>query len=177
MIEGNENFAIKRSYKRGIFLIFFFFCTCIHHCFICHPSDSLCRRMLGSNQGVTKRCRPSMLTNNALAIRVQMRGQGGICGVSDNEYRCTHHVTCSPNKLWRSTSIFNLWIEPRSAATLALTALTTRLDLIHTRLIDLIHIQLDLIRDKIYIVLSHPMRGEGFWMPDPLAAWSVAWVH
>ncbi len=30
-----------------------------------------------SNQGVTKRCRLSLLTNSALAIRVQMRGEGG----------------------------------------------------------------------------------------------------
>jgi hypothetical protein len=37
-----------------------------------------------------------------------MRGEGGSCGVSAIEYRCTHHVTWSPNKLWRSTSIFNL---------------------------------------------------------------------
>ncbi len=50
--------------------------------------------------GVTKRCRLSLLTNSALAIRVQMRGEGGSCGVSANEYSCTHHVTWSLNKLW-----------------------------------------------------------------------------
>ncbi len=38
-----------------------------------------------------------------------MRGKGGSCGVSTNEYSCAHHVTWSQNKLWRSTSIFNLW--------------------------------------------------------------------
>jgi hypothetical protein len=59
-------------------------------------------------QGVTKRCRLSLLTNSALVIRVQMRGREEICGVSANEYSCAHHVTWSPNKLWRSTSIFNL---------------------------------------------------------------------
>ncbi len=32
--------------------------------------------------------------------------------VSANEYSCAHHVTWSPNKLWRSTSIFNLWNAP-----------------------------------------------------------------
>ncbi len=37
-----------------------------------------------------------------------MRVEGRSCGVSANEYSCTHHVTWSPNKLWRSTSIFNL---------------------------------------------------------------------
>ncbi len=64
--------------------------------------------------GVTKRCRLSLLIapiaprrlNSAPHIRVQMRGS---CGVSAKEYSCAHHVTWSPNKLWRSTSIFNLW--------------------------------------------------------------------
>ncbi len=37
-------------------------------------------------------------------------GGGGGCGVSANEYSCAHHVTWSPNKLWRSTSIFTLCI-------------------------------------------------------------------
>ncbi len=40
-------------------------------------------------------------------IRVPNWG-GGRCGVSANEHSCAHHVTWSPNKLWRSTSIFNL---------------------------------------------------------------------
>ncbi len=34
-------------------------------------------------------------------------GGGGSCGVSANQYSCAHHVTWSPNKLWRSNSIFN----------------------------------------------------------------------
>ncbi len=35
------------------------------------------------DQGVTKRCRLSLLTNSALVIRVQLRGKGGgSCGVS-----------------------------------------------------------------------------------------------
>ncbi len=59
-------------------------------------------------QGVTKKCRLSLLTNSALVIRVQMRGEGESCGVSANEKSCAHHVTWSSNKLWRSTSIFNL---------------------------------------------------------------------
>jgi hypothetical protein len=33
-------------------------------------------------------------------------------GVSANEYSCAHHVTWSPNKLWRSNSIFNLRSAP-----------------------------------------------------------------
>jgi hypothetical protein len=36
-------------------------------------------------------------------------GGGGGCGVSANENSCAHHVTWSPNKLWRSNSICNLW--------------------------------------------------------------------
>jgi hypothetical protein len=61
-------------------------------------------------QGVTKRCRLCLLTNSALVIWVQIRGEGGSCGVSANEYSCAHHVTWSPNKLGRSTYIFNLWV-------------------------------------------------------------------
>jgi hypothetical protein len=61
------------------------------------------------DQGVTKRCRLSLLTNSTLVLRVQMRGEGGSCGFSANEHSCKHHVTWSPNELWRSTSIFNLW--------------------------------------------------------------------
>ncbi len=42
-----------------------------------------------------------------------MGGGGWSCGVSANEYSCAHHVTWSANKLWRSTSIFNLclWLH------------------------------------------------------------------
>ncbi len=38
-----------------------------------------------------------------------MGGGGGGCGVSANEYSCAHHVTWSPNKIWRSSFIFNVW--------------------------------------------------------------------
>ncbi len=41
-------------------------------------------------------------------MRPNAGGLGGF-GVSANEYSCVHHVTLSLNKLWRSTSIFNLW--------------------------------------------------------------------
>jgi hypothetical protein len=63
----------------------------------------------GRDEGDTKRCRLFLLTNSALVIRAQMWGEGGSCRVSANEYSCAHRVTWSPNKLWRSTSIFNLW--------------------------------------------------------------------
>ncbi len=65
---------------------------------------------VGSTEGITKRCRLSLLTNSALVIRVQMRGEGGSYEISANVYSCAHHVTWGPNKLWSSTSIFNLWI-------------------------------------------------------------------
>ncbi len=47
---------------------------------------------------------PSYTSSNARG-----RGGGG-CGVSANEYGCVQYITWhgSPNKLWRSTSIFNL---------------------------------------------------------------------
>jgi hypothetical protein len=57
--------------------------------------------------GVTKRCRLSLLTNSAL-----VGGGGSGCGVSANEYSCALHLTWSPNKLWRPTSIFNLCLKP-----------------------------------------------------------------
>ncbi len=44
--------------------------------------------LLWRNQGVTKRCRLSLLTNSALAIRVQMRG-GGLQGLSQWVQLCT----------------------------------------------------------------------------------------
>ncbi len=60
--------------------------------------------------GVTKRCRLSLLTNSAPRNTSPNAGRGWGCGVSANEYSSVHHVTWSPNKLWRSTSIFNLWL-------------------------------------------------------------------
>jgi len=65
---------------------------------------------LDYSQGVTKRCRLSLLTNSALETRVQMLGEEGSSRVSANESSCAHHVTLSPNKLWTSTSIFDLWL-------------------------------------------------------------------
>ncbi len=38
-------------------------------------------------------------------------GGWGELRISANEYSCAHHVTWSPNKLQRSTSIFSLWQE------------------------------------------------------------------
>jgi hypothetical protein len=51
----------------------------------------------------------SLLTNSALVYESQCGGMGvGGCRDSANKYSCAHHVTWSPNKIWRSTSIFNL---------------------------------------------------------------------
>jgi hypothetical protein len=44
-------------------------------------------------QGVIKRCRPPLLTNSALVIRVQLRGEGRSCGVSANEYSCAEFTS------------------------------------------------------------------------------------
>jgi hypothetical protein len=55
----------------------------------CEPRVECCA------QGVTKRCRLFLLTNSAFVMRVQIRGEGGNCGVSANEYSCAHHVTWS----------------------------------------------------------------------------------
>ncbi len=69
-------------------------------------TNSSVRQVPSYLQGVTRRCRLSLLTNSALVYRVQMQGGGGDCEVSANECGCAHHVTWSPSKPWRSTSIF-----------------------------------------------------------------------
>ncbi len=59
-------------------------------------------------QGVTKRCRLSWLTNSALVYEPKCGGRGG--GVAGSQPISTA-VHRSPNKLWRSNSIFNLWSQ------------------------------------------------------------------
>ncbi len=44
-----------------------------------------------------------------LYMSPKCEGEGRVCEVSANEKCCAHHVTWSPNKLWRSNSMFNLW--------------------------------------------------------------------
>ncbi len=56
-----------------------------------------------SRQGVTKRCRLSWLTKSALEYEPK-------CGVSAMQWVYIH-LHRSPNKLWRSNSIFNLWVQ------------------------------------------------------------------
>ncbi len=57
-------------------------------------------------QGVTKRCRLSLRTNRVLVYESKCGGRGGEAGAG-SQPMCTA-VTLSQNKLWRSTSIFNL---------------------------------------------------------------------
>jgi hypothetical protein len=84
--------------------------TPLHHSHGCSVFILFIAEVLPTEyQGVTKRCRLSLLTNSTLVIRVQMRGS---CGVSANEYSCAHHVTWSPNKLWRSTPYLTLCRRP-----------------------------------------------------------------
>ncbi len=60
------------------------------------------------DQGVTKRCRLSWLTNSALVDGPKCGGRGGVAGSHSQPMSAA--VPRSPNKLWRSNSIFNLWI-------------------------------------------------------------------
>jgi hypothetical protein len=55
-------------------------------------------------QGVTKRFRLSWLTNSALVYEPKYRGRGWVAGY----HISSTAVHRSPNKLWRSISIFNL---------------------------------------------------------------------
>jgi hypothetical protein len=56
------------------------------------------------NAGVTKKCRLSWLTNSALVYERPNAGDRGLRGLSKRVQLCSW----SPNKLWRSNSIFNL---------------------------------------------------------------------
>jgi hypothetical protein len=65
----------------------------------------------GWRQGVPKNCRLYLMTNSALLIRVKMRREGVTSSQPMSAaVQCAHHLTWSPNKLWRSTSIINLWL-------------------------------------------------------------------
>ncbi len=59
-----------------------------------------------SGQVFTKKIRFYWLTNSDLVYEPKCGG-GGLRGLSQWVQRCTR----SPNKLWRSNSIFNLWFE------------------------------------------------------------------
>ncbi len=51
----------------------------------------------------------SILANSALVYEPKWGGGGGGCGVSADEHSCAQ-CTRSSKKLWRSISIFNLWL-------------------------------------------------------------------
>ena len=70
------------------------------------------------NQGITKRCRLSWLTNSALVYEPICTGGGGaLRGISQWVKLCT--ITWSPNKLWRSKSILLTIAEPRRTTCLS----------------------------------------------------------
>jgi hypothetical protein len=70
--------------------------------------------VIKEDQGVTRRCRLSWLTNSALVYESKCGriggGRGGVVGPQpiNTAVQCAHYVTRSPNKLWRSNSIHNL---------------------------------------------------------------------
>jgi hypothetical protein len=70
---------------------------------------------LRCNQGVTKKCCLSLLTNSVLVYEsLPMRGDGGGGGVARSQPMSTalaHHVTWSPNKLWSTEYIFLLELK------------------------------------------------------------------
>jgi hypothetical protein len=75
---------------------------------VCFRNYHLCRRnkfFSHEEQMVTKRCRLAWLTNSALVYEPKCGGRGGFAG-SQPVSTAVHR---SPNKLWRSNSIFNLW--------------------------------------------------------------------
>jgi hypothetical protein len=88
--------------KFGIYIltnIFFFLVPTTSACVLCTYKSP--------DQGVTKRCRLSLADQQRPRLGAQMRGEGGggeLRGLSQYEQVCTW----SPNKLWRSNSIFNL---------------------------------------------------------------------
>ncbi len=76
----------------------------------CYKQSDIKKLDVQWSQGVTKRCRLSWLTNSALVYEPKCGGGGLLALVSANEYSCAYHVTWIPNKLWRTTSIFKLWL-------------------------------------------------------------------
>ncbi len=60
---------------------------------------------LCTDQWVTTRCRLSWLTNSALVYEPKCGGGGGVAGSQPMSTAVVHR---SPNKFWRSNSIFNL---------------------------------------------------------------------
>jgi hypothetical protein len=53
-------------------------------------------------------CRPSWLTNSALVYEPKFGGGGGVAEYQPMSTAVVYTLHSSPNKLWRSNSIFNL---------------------------------------------------------------------
>jgi hypothetical protein len=75
--------------------------------FICRQLRSA--TLVTYRQGVTKRCRLSWLTSSALVYEPKCGGRGRVAG-SQPMSTAVHR---SPNKLWRSNSIFNLCLPAK----------------------------------------------------------------
>ncbi len=73
---------------------------------------TLMTRGLHYTQGVTKRCRLSWLTNSALVYEPICGMKGELRGL--RQWAQLYELNNRPNKLWRSNSIFNLWLHPMS---------------------------------------------------------------
>jgi hypothetical protein len=67
-----------------------------------HPFSQYYVAVRGLQRDVVYLCWP-------IAPSYTSPNRGG-CGVSVNEYSSAHHVTWSPNNLWKTTSIFSLWL-------------------------------------------------------------------
>ncbi len=68
------------------------------------PTQNVQNKLRGTIRGLTKRCRLSLLTNSVLVYEPKCRG-----AMSTTVNIAWH--PWSPNKLWRFTSIFNLWAQ------------------------------------------------------------------
>ncbi len=108
------------SFRRSESLISLSSLSQLHHCTQLGECETGCQSTvyltdiilyLPTASGVIKRCRLSWLTNRALVYEPKAGGGGGgLRGLSQWVQLCTW----SPNKLWRSNSIFNLWLQMTS---------------------------------------------------------------
>ncbi len=105
-------------YKFNYFILFLFY-VCLQllvsrllSANFSYAGKSICSPVLSKDSplrpGVSKRCRPSWLTNSALVNEPKYGAKGGVAGSQPISIA----VHRSPNKLWRSNSIFNLCLRP-----------------------------------------------------------------
>ncbi len=112
------------------------------------------------------------------------RGGGGGCGVSANVNSCAHHVKWSPNKLWRSISIFNYavdaGIESRTVAYVPLIKLRLPTRLWKTKM--MIHYKLHTCIFKKYsgrqtISIYNNIYWYANWVKYGSVSDSLAWTY